>query len=323
MSGPINLVLLTGFLGAGKTTLLNQVLDAAASTERRVGVLMNEFGKVGVDGALVHRTNELSVFEVSDGSIFCTCKSASFVTGLRMFARMPDGKRPDRLIVEASGMSDPSGLAKLLRENRLAGDYTVVKVVCLVDSVRFRKVAGTLPAVTRQIEAADLVVLNKADITEPVELDETEQMVRSLNAKARIVRSSFGKLPDEALWEGSSADLAGELVSCTVPENRPASLHLTVGAASPTGGAVPGAPRSALERFLRSALDLTYRLKGWLPVDGSWFFISDNSGRVEWSEQEPPRGAVPGLAVICPPENADRVAELWRSEVEAACQNRD
>lgn len=309
MPQPIDLVLLTGFLGAGKTTLLNQVLDAAASSTRRIGVLMNEFGKVSVDGALVHKTDELSVFEVSDGSIFCTCKSASFVTGLRMFARMPDGERPDRLIVEASGMSDPSGLTKLLRENRLVGDYTVAKVVCVVDAVRFRKVVQILPAVTRQIEAADLVVLNKADITEAEELDETEEAVRSLNGRTQIVRSSFGTLPDEVLWEGASANLAGELVSCTVPEKRPAALHLTA----------DGPPRAAVDRFLRSALDLTFRIKGWLSVDGTWYFVSDNSGRIEWNEEEPPRGATPGLVVICRPDAADRVASLWRSEVEAPC----
>ncbi len=308
MHRPIDLVLLTGFLGAGKTTLLNQVLDAAASSERRVGILMNEFGTIGVDGALVHSSPDLAVFEVSDGSIFCTCKSASFVTGLRMFARMPEAKRPERLIVEASGMSDPSGLTRLLRENRLAGDYNVVKVVCLVDTNRFAKIVGTLPAVTRQLEAADLVILNKADLATDEQIAEAEAAARAANPSVRCVRASHGKVPPSELWDGGSRDLAGDLVSCTVPEARPAALHLD-------GSQPEGPARTSVERFLSQALPLTYRIKGWLKVDGAWFFVSDNSGRTEWVEQSPPAGARPGLVVICAPEHAGEVADLWRLRV--------
>ena len=308
MERPIDLVLLTGFLGAGKTTLLNQVLDAAAASTRRVGILMNEFGKIGVDGALVHKADGLSVFEVSDGSIFCTCKSASFVAGLRMFARLPERTRPERLIVEASGMSDPSGLTRLLRENRLAGDYSVVKVVCLVDANRFAKLVGTLPAVTRQLEAADLIVINKTDLAEEVQIDAAEEAASAANATARVVRASHGLVNEAELWEGESRDLAGDLVSCTVPGARPAALHFVSEDEN-------GASRGSVERFLSRALEVTYRIKGWLLVDGTWYFISDNSGRTEWEEQQPPRGARPGLVVICAPENADGVAELWRDGI--------
>ena len=216
MQNPIDLVLLTGFLGSGKTTLLNAILTD--HRDARTGILMNEFGKTGVDGALVRRADAesgMTVYEVADGSIFCTCKSASFVAGLRMFARLPDAKRPERLIVEASGMSDPSGLSRLLRDNRLAGDYVVTSVACLVDAVRFVKVVHTLPAVRRQVEAADLVVLNKVDLVTEDELARVESLIAEINNEATVARTSFGEIDEEKLWDGASRDLAGDLVSCS------------------------------------------------------------------------------------------------------------
>ena len=336
MAEPIALVLLTGFLGSGKTTLLNSMLSRA--TDGRTGILVNEFGTVGVDGALIRKSGTedgMTVYEVADGSIFCTCKSASFVAGLRMFARLPETRRPERLVVEASGMSDPSGLTKLLRDNRLAGDYVVVKIVCLVDAVRFPKVVDTLPAVRRQVEAADSIVINKVDLleeagptqeadptqeasaeppAEPPALRALESKLREMNGDAEILRTSFGRISD-TVWSGVSKDLAGELVSCTTPETRPASLHLRL------DGDCGGADcREAVDRFLRAAVARTYRIKGWLAVDGRWYFISDNSGRIEWESQEPPAGAKPGLVVIAAPEGADEVADLWRDATAGAAE---
>ena len=277
--------------------------------DARTAILVNEFGKVGVDGALLRRSeqarhdDELTIYEVADGSIFCTCKTASFVAGLRMFARMEGDRRPERIIVEASGMSDPSGLSRLLRENRLAGDYAVASVVCLVDAVRFAKLVAVLPAVRRQVEAADLVIVNKIDLVDESEIDSLEAALHEINGTARIVRTSHGRISGEGLWSGRSGDLAGELVSCSTPANRPAALLL---AADDVG-------RAEVERFLTAALSRTYRIKGWLRVDGRWHFISDNSGRIEWQAEEPPAGATPGLTVICAPEHGEEVANRWRS----------
>ncbi len=302
MDEPIRLVLVTGFLGAGKTTFLNRIL---ASSRGRTAVLVNEYGKIGVDGALVDQRDGLSVFEVADGSIFCTCKSASFVGGLRMFARMAADRRPERLIVEASGMSDPSGLTRLIRTNRLAGDYAVAGVVCLVDSVTFHKVVTTLPAIKRQVEAADVILVNKTDLAERETIDETERVLRTINDRAEIVRAVRGDGIGEELWTGTSVDIAGELVSCNRPETRPAALHLLI----------PDVRRAPLDRFLSKALPSTHRIKGWLHVDGEWLFISDNSGRIELEVRTPPPGPAPGLTVICDPEVAEHVAALWRETV--------
>lgn len=308
---PIELVLLTGFLGTGKTTVLNTLLEDTDG--HRTGVLMNEFGAASIDGALVRRPavseDDLTVYEVTDGSIFCTCRSASFVAGLRFFAHLPQVSRPQRLIVEASGMSDPAGLSSLLRDNRLAADYMITAVVCLVDAPQFLKLSHVLPAVLSQVRAADLVVLNKIDLAEESVLDTVTQIITGENGNATVVRTTFGEIPQDLLWGQRSEDRAGELVSCSTPETRPAALVLT-GRTSCTPA------QDAVDGFLHAILPISLRIKGWVKTDGGWRFVSDNSGRIEWDTYAPSVGLVsgdpPGLVVICPPEYSEEIVQRWR-----------
>ncbi len=305
---PIGLTLVTGFLGAGKTTLVNALLRALATrgapTGRPdIGLLVNDFGTVVVDGALImshNRDAALEIFEVADGSIFCTCKSASFVAGLRMFSRL----RPRRLIVEASGMSDPSGLSRLLRENRLAGDYRVDRTVCVVDAVRYPKLRGTLPALDAQIAAADVVMINKADLVAPDAVAALRDAIATVNRDATVVVTSHAAVEID-LITGPGADRSGDLVSCSTPETRPAALQLEIDSVT----------HAEADRFLRSILDDTYRIKGWARVDGDWRYVSDNSGRIEWDDapSAPGRPAGAGVTVICPTDRADAVAAAWRA----------
>ena len=118
-AGKIPAVLITGFLGSGKTTLLNRIISG---TDRgRIGLLVNDFGRIAVDGSLILAKHpELAgrdggVYEIANGSIFCSCLTSSFLAGLRHFA----GLRPDRLYIETSGISDPSSMGKLLAESGL------------------------------------------------------------------------------------------------------------------------------------------------------------------------------------------------------------
>ncbi|MFP4376344.1 MAG: GTP-binding protein [Spirochaetales bacterium] len=304
---PIELVLITGFLGAGKTTFLNSLLMSTGADRLNdgrppLGLLINDFGRVVVDGALVEEqansSEGMEIYEVADGSIFCSCKTASFVAGLRMFAR----RRPHRLYVEASGMSDPSGLSKLLRENRLASDYVITDIVCLVDATRFEKLIGTLTAIERQVLAADLILINKADLASQSALESLEQQLSAINPMARVERVSFGRIDTVALGGKKSLELTGDLVSCSTPETRPAALQLEHDLLD----------RSQLDAFAAQALPLAYRIKGWVTV-GRWYYLSDNAGALEWTEREPPNAEVAGLTVICPPGNVAAIADLWDS----------
>lgn len=308
----VDLILVTGFLGAGKTTLVNRLTRSLVAGELSgavhgaderdrppVGLLINDFGRVVVDGALLRASDEdVQLFEVADGSIFCSCKTASFVAGLRMFARV----RPRRLIMEASGMSDPSGLSRILADNGLADSFQVRRIICLVDPTRFAKLYGTLTAVERQVAGADLIILNKADLVTDDELERLEQTLRGINPDAVLERTTFADINPTLLRTDLSRELLGEVVSCSTPETRPAAMQL-----------VPAAvPREELDHVLTLLLPHAYRIKGWVQTqEGSWY-VSDNAEAIEWSESEVPSGISGGVTVICAPENAVQIADLWR-----------
>ena len=296
----IPVFLVTGFLGAGKTTLVNHLL--AGNLGEGAGLLVNDFGDVVVDGSLVRRTADsgegLDVFEVAGGSIFCSCKTDNFALGLRMFARL----RPRRLIVEASGMSDPSGLDRILSDYRLAADFVLIRIICLADAVRTPVMMETLPALSRQLEAADLILVNKSDLVEEADLAAFEARLAALNPGARMIRTVYGDVSLRELEGGESAHRRGEIVSCNLPSNRPGTMQLETG----------GLPKDQVDAFLHDHLELTWRIKGWTENDGRWWYVSDNAGSIQWENSELPAGMRPGLTVITPPGGEQTVADAFR-----------
>ena len=151
-----------GFLGAGKTTLLNRLL--AGGTGRRFAVLVNDFGALDIDGALIaaHGGDTISL---ANGCLCCTIGD-SLVTTLLALLERPE--RFDHIVVEASGVADPGRIADIaVIEPRLMRDGVVVVVDAAEVRTRAadRRVGDT---VTRQLAAADLLLLNKIDLAEDV-----------------------------------------------------------------------------------------------------------------------------------------------------------
>ena len=107
MTQKTKLYLLTGFLGAGKTTFLSSVLNDLS--DKKVAVIMNEFGKVGIDGTIIQREG-MELVELNRGSIFCSCLQLSFVSAL---VEMADRKM-EYVFVESSGLADPSTIGEFL-----------------------------------------------------------------------------------------------------------------------------------------------------------------------------------------------------------------
>jgi G3E family GTPase len=159
-SDPIPFTVIGGFLGAGKTTLLNRLLRGA--TGRRFAVLVNDFGALDIDGRLVadHGGDTIAL---ANGCLCCTIGD-SLVTTLLSLLERPE--RFDHIVVEASGVADPGRIADLaVLEPRLARDGVIV----VVDAAHVRERAADRrvgDTVTRQLAAADLLVLNKVDLAQ-------------------------------------------------------------------------------------------------------------------------------------------------------------
>ena len=131
-SANTQLYVLTGFLGAGKTTVLLKILEQLKG--HRVGIIQNEFGKLGIDGTIL-RNDDIQMVEINRGSIFCSCLKLHFVNALSEMAQQDF----EYLFVESSGLGDPSNVEEILQAAQVVSgkEYDFKGVICLVDAVNF------------------------------------------------------------------------------------------------------------------------------------------------------------------------------------------
>lgn len=180
----MELYLITGFLGAGKTTFLREFVRQFAG--KRLRLIINEFGKAGVDGALLRDVNAVMA-EITNGSIFCACRLDKFEEELHRCI----ADSPDVVIVEASGLSDPTSVQTVLgREEFSAIQYR--GSVCLVDTPRLERVLHTARVCPKQLMVSSLVLLNKTDLASEEQVHAAAAAVRERNPEAVVRTTQFG-----------------------------------------------------------------------------------------------------------------------------------
>lgn len=232
MSGGLTKVpvtIVTGFLGAGKTTLIRHVLEHARG--RRLALIVNEFGDVGVDGEILRSCGAEScpdenIVELANGCLCCTV-AEDFVPTIE--ALLAHEKRPDHIVVETSGLALPKPLVKAFDWPDLRGRVTVDGVIAVVDgpAVAEGRFADDPEAVQRQRAAdssiehenpleevyedqllcADLVILNKADLLEDAKIRSLSTQMKAAAPRAKIVVAQQGNIePEILLGLGAAAE---------------------------------------------------------------------------------------------------------------------
>ena len=180
----MKLLIIAGFLGSGKTTLLLQIAKRLASASRRIAIVENEMGEVGVDGDYL-TLEGLHVQELLGGCICCTL-AAGLIGTLEKVQRL---FQPELVILEATGSARPADITKNLRDYR--ADVDAIEVLTLVDASRYEMLMEVMtPLVTAQIEAADIVAVTKIDQVEPAAVERVVHGARALNSRASIVAIS-------------------------------------------------------------------------------------------------------------------------------------
>lgn len=190
---PIRATILTGFLGAGKTTLLNRYL--ATQPARRVVVLENEFGAVGIDGGLIAGTPAVEVVELTDGCICCSVRGELAVALVDLADRRERGELDfDQLVLETTGLADPAPVAQaFFVDEGVRERYELDGILTVVDALHAGRQLNAHRVAAAQIGFADRVLLTKTEGVAADALAALEDRLACINARVPI-----GPVPADA-----------------------------------------------------------------------------------------------------------------------------
>ena len=226
----IEVLIVTGPLGAGKTTAVNRLLKREMTAHRRVAVLINEFGSMSVDGTLVdaERPELAGIANLVNGCVCCSLHD-EVVAALAAWCDQPANKRPERVVMETTGLADPTELLDLELDPILRGRLRLVGCLTIVSCLGPLDHLWTRELLRRQIALASQIHISKVDLDPSLALA-WESEIRSAFPHSTMVQSRNGETPAEAAdpWRGDLQPLPAGWTKSAGPsfaEARSLTLH--------------------------------------------------------------------------------------------------
>lgn len=292
MSGraPARLNFLFGFLGAGKTTLVQHILARGQGSER-LAVIVNEFGEVGIDGAILSEGN-IDLIELTSGCLCCTLRG-SLVSAVEELSTKLGATR---IVIEATGVAQPHDLIKAFDYPALRSRYRLAPVITVVDCSKFTILMAGLGKFYRaQIEAAGAIILNKIDIASASALEQAGSEIARINPRARIYPSQRCVVDLGAILDVARDACAGDGAPPDVHDSGADHAHpaehyhdqLGLEIESFVLDASGDSTLDAINAFFRSLPANVWRAKGYLQIGGRLHLLQYSMGDLQIRPTDP------------------------------------
>ena len=196
----IPVTVITGFLGSGKTTLLSSILKKKEM--QKTAVIINEFGEIGLDHALIEHTDE-NIVELQSGCICCTIQGDLNKTLIDLFDKMMNGKVSsfNRILIETTGLANPVPIIHTLMSSiELIRIYSLDGVITVVDSINGEKTLDLHEESLKQLALAEKIILSKTDIVDKDDIKSLVYRIKEINPVSQIIFSKFGNIPLEEIF---------------------------------------------------------------------------------------------------------------------------
>lgn len=188
--------LITGFLGAGKTTFLNRIIDRFPK-DKKMTLLVNEFGEIGVDGTLV-AGDDIDMMEISKGSIFCVCVKTDFIKGLY---ELNTTVKPDVLLIESTGVANPSDLQKDLKLPIFNNRFLYKEQFCVIDAAHFIDAYQVYASLEKQIASSTAFIINKVDLVSADTIQEIKNIVAVFHPDPQYFETTYADIPLDRFFD--------------------------------------------------------------------------------------------------------------------------
>jgi len=196
----VPVTILTGFLGAGKTTLLNRILKEDHG--RRIAVIENEFGEVGVDSEIIEKSDE-QIVEMNNGCICCTVRGDLIkILGDLKDKRSKGQLKFDRVVIETTGMADPGPVAQTFFTDEDIGNYYLLdSILTVVDAKHAPKQLDEFHEAQEQVGFADRILMSKTDLVSEEDVRKLSERIKRMNPRAPVKKVHFGNAPIEEVLD--------------------------------------------------------------------------------------------------------------------------